>query len=70
MISGGLRLANPPYELPVQRLVQQELVDQHHCQQARPGKAARDARSELQGFPCMFNKAVAIVRMCVTSNPD
>jgi len=28
--------------LPVQRLVQQELVDQHHRQQARSGKTARD----------------------------
>ncbi len=28
--------------LAVQRLMQQELVDQHHRQQARPGKAARD----------------------------
>jgi hypothetical protein len=28
--------------LPVQRLMQQELVDQYHRQQARPGKAARD----------------------------
>ena len=27
--------------LPVQRLMQQELVDQHHRQQARPGKASR-----------------------------
>lgn len=28
--------------LSVQRLMQQELVDQHHRQQARPGKASRD----------------------------
>jgi hypothetical protein len=29
-------------EVTVQRLMQQELVDQHHRQQARPGKATRD----------------------------
>jgi hypothetical protein len=35
-------LAGIGLALPVQRLMQQELVDQHHRQQARPGKASRD----------------------------
>jgi hypothetical protein len=35
-------LASKGLALPVQRLMQQELVDQHHRQQARPGEATRD----------------------------